>query len=700
MNRLFKSVFSSAYSASVCIVGAVLSLLALPLSQTGCDQLPTTIIAPVFNSGLSIPIIDSTITLTQFLGDTSLIRKNSDGNLYLTQEFIIPPIRLGDSLNINPIAVNQSTGINEQNELLSKFEEWSTMFIPLSQLNPALPAGSGKTIFIASEQQLSTPVQTPKEISQAKFTSGSLRLILTNTLPVGAEVIAPNGYNQAGAIISSPGEQDWFIPLNDLQRKMTANSTRGEDSSPGGAIRVPLNTKRLTDQSLVKLTVKTEGSNGQTMDYTSKSGLTMMFRVDEPKIESARMQIKAQDFSFSTDAKLPDGTTIKSADISSFVATLNVRNDMPLSGDAELVMPQICHKQTKQPFRHPFKLLKKGTTEINLKDNSNMYCITPDAFDRNAGNIVTKLRTVINVKSNASSTAESVSENDKITVNGVIGPVTFSKAEGTNTDSKTVRFSTTSQFDIGDLRRLTIQNIRFDKMLMKAEINNGSTTSGVLKGSLILFGTNGLEVARIPLPEKRIVASTINTLDYEFTNLSLPAFPSSVKIDGEVVTENGSSFSVSENSIIEGKCAVSIPLAFSISGGRYSERSELSIGGDIQERKQNVNNASILIEAKNSISTSVRFSLEFFDTKGVKTLTVPVQKGTTTPAISFNAGSKSNPVNTFTRVDLSGDDVSKLLSAHSYIINTEFDSPQASQTLNTNDFLRLKVNIELGVNNR
>lgn len=700
MSRHIKSALSTAFSATVCTAGMVFSLLTLPLTQTGCDQLPTTVIAPVFNSGFSLPIIDSTISLTQFLDDTSLIRKNSEGNLYLTQDFNIPPIRLGDSLNINPIAINQSTGINEQNELLSKFEEWSTMFIPLSQLNPALPSGSGKTVFIASEQQLSTPVQTPKEISQAKFTGGSLRLILTNTLPVGAEVVAPNGYSQAGAIISSPGEQDWFIPLNDLQRKMTANSTRGEDNSPGGAIRVPLNTKRLTNQSTVKLSVKTEGSNGQAMDYTSNSGLTMMFRVDDPKIESANMQIKAQDFSFSTDAKLPDGTTIKTADISSFVATLNVRNDMPLSGDAELVLPQICHKQTKQPFKHPFKLLKKGTTQINLNDNSNMYCITPDAFDRNAGNIVTKLRTVINVKSNASTTSESVSDNDKITVNGVIGPVTFSKAEGTNTDSKTVRFSTTSQFDIGDLRNLTMSNIRFDKMLMKAEINNGSTTSGILKGSLILFGTNGTEVARIPLPEKRMNASSLNTLNYEFTNISLSAFPSTVKIDGEVVTENGSSFSVNSNSVIQGKCSISIPLAFSISGGRYSERSELSIGGDIQERKQNVNNASILIEAKNSIPASVRFSLVFFDKNGQRTLNVPVQQGTNTPAISFNAGTKSTPVNTFTRVDLSGDDVGKLLTAHSYIINTEFDSPQASQTLNTNDFLRLKVNIELGVNNR
>lgn len=700
MSRHIKSALSTAFSATVCIAVMVLSILTLPLTQTGCDQLPTTVIAPVFNSEFSFPIIDSTISLTQFLDDTSLIRKNSEGNLYLTQDFNIPPIRLGDSLNINPIAINQSTGINEQNELLSKFEEWSTMFIPLSQLNPNLPSGSGKTVFIASEQQLSTPVQTPKEISQAKFTGGSLRLILTNTLPVGAEVVAPNGYSQAGAIISSPGEQDWFIPLNDLQRKMTANSTRGEDNSPGGAIRVPLNTKRLTNQSTVKLSVKTEGSNGQAMDYTSKSGLTMMFRVDDPKIESANMQIKAQDFSFSTDAKLPDGTTIKTADISSFVANLNVRNDMPLSGDAELVLPQICHKQTKQPFKHPFKLLKKGTTQINLNDNSNMYCITPDAFDRNAGNIVTKLRTVINVKSNASTTSESVSDNDKITVNGVIGPVTFSKAEGTNTDSKTVRFSTTSQFDIGDLRNLTMSNIRFDKMLMKAEINNGSTTSGILKGSLILFGTNGSEVARIPLPEKRMNASTLNTLNYEFTNISLSAFPSTVKIDGEVVTENGSSFSVNSNSVIQGKCSISIPLAFSISGGRYSERSELSIGGDIQERKQNVNNASILIEAKNSIPASVRFSLVFFDKNGQRTLNVPVQQGTNTPAISFNAGTKSTPVNTFTRVDLSGDDVGKLLTAHSYIINTEFDSPQGSPILNTNDFLRLKVNIELGINNR
>ncbi|MBL7998225.1 MAG: hypothetical protein JNL32_06250 [Candidatus Kapabacteria bacterium] len=669
---------------------ALVSLAALPLLQWGCDQFPATVVAPVFNTGFALPMVDTAITLDQLITDTSFVKKNGNGNVEIVQDFAIPAIRLGDSLSISSMNVNYSTGINGQKDVTERFTNWSTIVIPVRQLAPALPAPPSQSVFPEFTSSINSTIPTPSEVASASFSSGTLRLIVVNSLPVDAEIITPENRTETGVVISTPGEQPWFIPVTGEQRIVPAGGTRGEESSPGGVIRVAMNGKRLTPQSTVTMRVASRGSNGKSVAYTAQSGVTCRFRMENPVIDESEMSLNKQTIECSTDAKLPDDMTISSAEVESFVAKLTLRNDIALAGTGTLTMPQLINSTTGKPYTTTFRIEKKRSTTLNLTSGNENYRLTPDAFDKQNGNVVKTMRMNMSIRTDESATKERVTGNDVLAVTGTIGPVKFRSAEGTNTQSKTVRIQSTTDLSSGDLGTITMTSMKISSMYLTASLRNGSTSSGVLSGSIILRDKKGVELAVLPLSDRAIPASTTTQLEYRFDNVTVREFPSSAALDAVIRTTSGEKFTVGENSTIDGKATMRIPLAVNIQGGAYSTTSAIDIMAATGGAEKSITTADLLLESKNCLPANVGIHIAFFDANKKQLLVLPHSGD----AISIRGAENGTAAQSFTRITLTADDIKAITNAKFTTVATSFSSPTDSKQFRTNDFIHLKLNME------
>lgn len=682
--RIYTTLFSVGVAAIVFLLSA-------------CTDFPSTFVAPVFNTGLALPLADTSFTLDQLLQDSSFLKRDArNGNFAIVKDFALPTIKLGDSLAINSVSLNYATTINEQRDMIARYLKWNNIMLTVQKFDSTLPR-SGTVEISPFEVDANIPFKPADEVDYVHFKSGTVFISAVNNLPIDVEIVNPKGYNQPGIVIATPGESNVFIPLSNEQRIIRRGSTIGRQDSPGGVLQFALDNRKLSAGTLIKLRVRSQGSGAGTVQYTEANTFLFTITLDNPQFRSARLALPQQHIDMNNEAPLPPDTRITEAEISAFAANLDVHNDFALGGNATLVMPQLINARTNQPYTYTFRIEKKQTQNIKLSNNGDVYRFTPDAFDQQQGGVITKLRMQFGVISDNSKAKEDFSESDVFSVSGIVSPIRFKSATGLNSSKKQVDFSSSVNLGTDDISNLNVQSFAFEKVLLDATIRNGSPLSGVFNGNVTLTDKKGTTLTTLHLDERTIGANSTTDISYELKDLELSAFPANAIINGTVRTLNGEQFTVSENSVIEGNARLSIPLAMRLTGGEYSTAGRLIFSDEIKQVQQNINTADVLIESRNRIPASVDVSIAFYDEAGTMTLLLPAgdspQPLRINPAVNYEA-SKS-----FTRLSVSGKDVQKLLNSYRYTITARFATPAGIySTFKSSDYLHLKVNIECKAN--
>jgi hypothetical protein len=142
MQKMYPTSTFKKWRNSLLSVGA-LSLLYM----AGCSDLPTDVVVPVFSVGADVPLIDTATTIDEIIKDTTFLKKDrTNGNLFITQEAVIPTTLVGDSLQLKETSVSFRTTLNDQDALLDNATQLGRARVKITDLFPALPAPPGEGI--------------------------------------------------------------------------------------------------------------------------------------------------------------------------------------------------------------------------------------------------------------------------------------------------------------------------------------------------------------------------------------------------------------------------------------------------------------------------------------------------------------------------------------------------------------------------
>ncbi|MBL7976488.1 MAG: hypothetical protein JNJ85_16335 [Candidatus Kapabacteria bacterium] len=661
-----------------------------------CSDFPSEFVAPVFNTGLSIPLADTVISLNSLLTDTTFLKRNqSGGNYAIVQSFDLPTIRLGDSLSLNSVSFSYSTTFNQQQELLAQYQKWNTMTLSVARFDSTLPR-SGAIQFNPLESEANVPLEMQNGVEDVSFKTGKLCIRAQNYLPIDVEIVTPKGYTTPGIVVVTPGEKQLFIPLNNDQRIIRKQQSRGDVHDIGGELSVDLAGHRISKSTVIKMKVRSDGSGNSAVAYNEANTFNLGFKITDVSLHSTKATIPQKELTFNNNAELPKDVKITQATVKDFAGKIDITNDFPLSGQATLVMPQLINARTNKEFVYSFRIEKRGVQTISISNNGDTYYLTPDAFDKQNGGAITALRMNCTVKTDAPTTAETFTETDVLSIKGVISPIHFSSAQGLGGAQKEITINTLANLNTNALPDVYFGSFTFKNIIIEGKINNGSSVAGVFNGKVALLDKFGSVLTEIPLAVRTITASNNNVISYTLSDVTLTAMPSTAKLNATIKTLNGETFTISENSSISGNVTITLPLVMSVLGGEFTTSDNLSFSNEILVRKDNINSIDVLLEAKNRIPVSLSTRVHFYNANGEVALSLPKENTMEIPGSSSEV-----PEHSFTRLSVDSSDVYKILSAKRYSVISRFNtSNNQIQKFTSQDYTHIKLNLECKANTK
>ncbi|MBI3258816.1 MAG: hypothetical protein HYZ54_05010 [Ignavibacteriae bacterium] len=694
---------------------AVLCSVLTVFSQS-CDELPTRFVAPIFDVGVTVPLVDSLVTLDQMVQDSALLRKDGLGNLILVQRAALIETKIGDSLKLRPITVNYSSTIQEQTQILERVSFGYTTNLPLKTFFPSLPQPPSTTIIPALGSTIGnsfeSPILSPNEAEYASFRKATIQVIVRNNFPIDMEVGILPGQILPGFVISTPGQKDIFMPLTVLQKTIPRSQTRGDSLSTGGAITLQILDQMLTQDSRIKGVVTSLGSNGKQISYDSTNILQVNVRIHNTTIRQAKLAISKQPLRFLVSTPLMDGATLTEAELLDFQTTLQMTNNFPVSGLATIHLPQLHRATDGREFSQQLSIKKNQNTPISLSSGGYAYRITPDSIDKADNNSTIKdLHVFIDVLTDAipSTSMEIFDESNNFKLAGIINSLQLKYAAGTSLPQTNITFSSKVDFKPqGNIDKISFNRLQAKDSYLEMRLLNTAGVEAHFSGKASLLDASDNVITTVSIPLQTIRSATITgktTIPYEtilsipLGSLDIPEFPKFAKIEATVTTTPNTPFLVNNTDYFSGTAEVRIPLTINIAGGNFHNMNVINISSEIRDRQKNMSSALITFEAKNRIPANVSCGIQFYDGAGNVILKVPkespVYLGT---AHSGTDGIADAETKTTFSLKIDSSDVVQILASSRYSFDFNFDANNASSNpyikFLTSDYIHVRAMLE------
>lgn len=681
-----------------------------------CDELPSRFVAPIFDIGVTVPLVDSLVTLDQMVQDSALLRKDGLGNLILVQRAALIETKIGDSLKLRPITVNYSSTIQEQTQILERVSFGYTTNLQLKTLYPSLPQPPATTVIPAlgatKGDSFESPILSPKEVEYASFRKATVQVIVRNNFPIDMEVGILPGQSSPGFVISTPGQKDIFMPLTALQKTVPKSQTRGDSSSTGGAITLQISDQMLTLDSRIKAVVTSLGSGGKPVSYDSTNILQVNVRIKNTTIRQAKLAISKQPLRFLVSTPLMDGATLSEAELLDFQTTLQMTNNFPVSGVATIHLPQLHRVTDGREFSQQLSIKKNQNTPIPLSSGGYAYRITPDSIDKVDNNSTIKdLHVFIDVLTDAipSTSMETFDEGNNFKLTGTINSLQLKYAAGTSLPQTNITFSSKVDFKPqGNIDKISFNRLQAKDSYLEMKLLNTAGVEAHFSGKASLLDAADKIITTVTIPLQTIRSATITgskTIPYEtilnipLGSLDIPEFPKYAKIEATVTTTPNTPFLVSNTDYFSGTAEVRIPLTVNIAGGNFHNMNTITVSSEIRERQKNMSSALLTFEAKNRIPANVSCNIQFYDAEGNVILKVPK-----TNLISLSAahsggdGIADGEIKTSFSLKIDSSDVTQILSASHYSFDFNFDANNASSNpyikFLTSDYIHVRAMLE------
>lgn len=699
---------------------------ALVLSATflfieSCNDLPTRFVAPVFDVGLTVPLIDSLVTLDEMVQDSALLRKDGLGNLILAQRAELAQTKIGDSLRLRPIAVNYTSTIGEQAQILERVSFGYTTELPLKSIYPNLappPSVSIIPALSANGEYFESPIVSANDVEFAEFHKATVQVIIKNDFPIDLEIGILPGQTSAGFVISTPGSNDIFLPLTPNQRIIPKSQTRGDSTSIGGMITLQLSEQTLTKDSRIKAILRSNGSNGIQTNYDVSNILHVIIRIRNTTIKQAKVAIDKQLLHFVVSTPLVSNMILTEAELLDFQTNLILTNNFPVSGIATVRLPQLHRVFDGKEFSQEFPVTKNQNRTITLTSGGFGYRISPDSLDQaNNNSRIKELHVFIDVLTDAIPSFAKVlfDETDNFKLSGTIAAIGLKYAAGTSLPQTSITFTSKVDFKPqGNIDKITFKRLLAKDAYLELRLLNTAGIEAKFSGNATLLDLNEKVLTTVTIPLQTIQSATIisspnaptSTIPYEtilsipLGSLDIPEFPKFARIEATVATSTNTPFYVNNTDYFSGTAEARIPLTINIVGGNFHKTNDLSVSNEIIKRQKNLSSAVLTLEAKNKIPANVGCLIKFYNADSAVILQLPKPSAISLMSASFGAdGIANGEIKTTYSLKVDSADVSKILSASHYSIDFNFDAQNKTSgnpyiKFLTSDYLHIRAMLE------
>ncbi len=489
---------------------------------------------PVWSITVEIPIIQTSIDLDTFLED-SLISVNEDSIYVFNKTVEIDPVEVGDQLKIDPIEKSfvqyasavtvdssnttftigyDSVGLDDITEIidaeiglieLDNIGTEETDPISFSDIMPAelvaiieaaIASGGGSADVVVDTVAL---VPQQKSISFDSFTSadissGNIDVTITNNLfiPLGAPIYV-DVKNNIGTLI--------FQLVWDTEIAPDSSSTITQDVSG----------MTLPGNMLVEVSGTSNGSQGDTVTVTTEdlsSTFTVGLAARDFQVTQANAVVPAQSIIDTSSIELVlSETVVEEAVMSSGNLDIIVTNNLPLTGNVQLVIPSLYFGTPDFTFTQDF-VLTTGTFSVptaNMSGWTMAMDYTDQSLDYHYLIITDSTGSSVNIVSS-----------DNVELNLAITDIFFSEVTG-QIESQTI----TEEGDITIVSDSQIESAHISTGQMDLVINNniGGTADVQLTVPELVRDGIDLDTVLIINPGENVYL--INLADYELQPVSL-----------------------------------------------------------------------------------------------------------------------------------------------------------------------------------
>jgi hypothetical protein len=649
-------------NAAACIFLLVLSVLSF-----NCIESPSSPVGPSSDVQLSVPLVDKTNLFGDFVKDTTF-HVNSDGTISYVSTYIGQKKSV-DTIPIQPQDDSRNTSIGKF--IVYGFQKASNDFnISYFGINAgSLPSFLGTSFPIDSMY-----IDGTKDFDYIAIDTGSFTMAITNNLPIPIDIPTPiilrNRQNsQSMAAFNIPGTVQQGTTIKVISTSLAGKLLYG-------------------NMTVDPIQIHTNGSSTP-VTFSSSDGITISYQPTSAiRADSASAIIPYQVFqsdSLSTFT-LDDSVTIQNATFKSGNIALAIENQIDLTTQIHLEIPEIFNTQTQSMITYDSTFTSKGARVKNIS--------LRDYFIETNGQVVlgTHLHYSLGITFISSgSLKKNVTKFDFVQARIVPQGNLYIQSVTGNfpTQYQTLNSSSKAIYHLGDIDKVTAQ-VRFKnmKVSVRLPISSGVVPFDYRNLVITAVNTKHHDSMTMPVTDGRIdPPPPVSVIDFtrspNFDNFAnylvsyFPDLPDSFYVRGNLVINPNfidhptELYTIQDTSSITPYIDLNIPSEMSISNGHIRETQDIQ-GKIPKEFTRSVKNGMISFMFTNGIPFVMSSNIGF--------LGVNVSTGKRDTLISFNSlgpiasahlGADSltdSPVVSNVKIYLTGDQIDKVNQADSLAI--------------------------------
>lgn len=669
-----------------------------------CGNIPTTFALPEFSSTVTFPLYDSTVTLNDFIGnDSTFLRKDTQGNLFIEETRQITPVGIGDSLRIDAQTISYTTTLNNQTGVLSSVENLGTLFTPLPALFPGLNLPNAGTIPIfpgTPPQGVLTapmPVQWSNSIGYVIMESGTFIIRITNQLPVDI-TLRPVGSESLPGLRINTGTSRLYIPASSNQTLIRANATTTLSFAIPRGVRF---------QAGMTVEAQLSANSATNLSYTEQNGLLFSFGLQNPLIQQADAEIAPLSLSFPLTIPLGFGVRLTGAQLRNILAQMSLNNGFPLGGVATITTPQLVHATTGQPFSQQVTIApRQNNQQIRIQTPlGQIFTLRPTTSDLNG--VMDSVRIVLTM--DIPRTRAVVNGTDALSVSGSLARTQLLNAQGVSIRNLNVNTRSVVNFTLSD----QVSRFRFTDLSLQAtqvflSIANGTGIAANLIGTARFIGTNNTTLDNLPIPQQTIRAANrtgspaVTDIIVNQRGLQLREIPRQAEFSA-TITPRDTAFSVTSADSISGTARIRIPIFMRVIGGSFSNTFTMNTQ-DLRTVEKNIDSLTLRLEVLNRIPAGITLVFRFFNSIGQQTLVLPLSGTLAVSAPPISNSRPTAPQFTSLSLSVSKANIPLILQAQQCTLELQVNTPGATQNqfvqFLTSDFIQIKAQVRASLNTK
>jgi hypothetical protein len=561
----------------------------LTLFFISCVQLPDDSIAPSWDATFAFPIGDSSFVLGEIIDDSTIVVSDdpaSLGVLVFQEKSDIDPFFVDSSLVIDGFSLSASQvvgaiSINDTDPISTKIlvTDWAPSVVPGDSM-----------IFPESESELEIPFPRIDAFSYAVLDNGTLKIVISNNLPVELELRGITIKNVVSNTVVAQYSQTLILPME------------SKDSLSFNLAGVTIE-----DSLYYEGTIYSAGS-GTEVEIPVEAGTEIMGSFENLVISEVKAVLPEQDpFSTEDFFVFDDSTYLETAEFydGSFQIVLNNNLDLDINLDLEI---KNLKKANGTSYTEHISLSRKELNKvISYPDISNWKIVT-----LTPGTPTNKIEYSATVTTVASNDPRTISKTDSVSIDIDFSDVILNYAEGKIAPVCFNIEESEFSFDLGNLDG----NLDFDSIHISApsmvlgfssSIDFEVLLNGIVTGSTDNI-TNQMKV-ELDLPAKGDKEFDLD--DFGFTDF-INSFTNTGEIPNKFIFSGSGTVnpkykngSVAKTDSVKGSFAFEVPFDFGISGGTFKDTIRIDSLDMDDETIDAINSIELTLETLNKIPVNL-----------------------------------------------------------------------------------------------